>query len=183
MLERAKRHWSTLTQFAAFVMLQLGFLRPPEVVKGKDDTALLARFIVTVVVALLVIAGVIWSKRRHLRSWTIAATVMLVAACAMFIRYREDQRACTCDLRGKPVLIGTVLTDQAKIDIATNKVSTCAELIDGFESVDEIWTSDSIAHAETLLTIEYLSAVVLFALVLLMAIHAVSIVSRGSTTL
>lgn len=179
MLELAKRHWSAIAQFAGFVMLQIGFLHPPEVVKGKDDLALLARFIVTVLVALLIIAGVVWSKRHHLRWWTIAAIVTLVAACGLFLRYRQDQRVCTCDVRGKPILIGTVLTAQAKNDVEANRVSTCAELLDDFESVDEVWTSASIARCENLMTIEYLSSVVLFALVLLMIVHAVSIVSRA----
>ncbi len=177
-LDRVKKSWGTLAQSALWIICVVGsFLLPPPVGfsgSGQHIWTALGKFVVTVLVGLMIVAGRKWNKKGQARAWAIVAAALLVVAVSTFISYQSLLFSHTCTYSSKEVVIGNVYTEHALTYLQKYPGKSCEALLEDFVGkADDIWTQESINHERTTLAEVYLSCLPLFAMCMMAIVHAV----------
>jgi hypothetical protein len=183
-LHRIRASWASLSQIAVWILGLVGsFLLAPPIALSTDDQrtwSSIAKFVVTVLVGLLFVAGRRWNKKKNLRGWSAVATLLLVVAVADFLTYQNFLYSRTCVYNSRRVVTGTVYTPHG-IDYVQKHVGiSCGDLLeDHVGKAEDVWTVESIGHDRMLLAALYLSCLPLFAACVVAVLQAVAI-AHGS---
>lgn len=124
------------------------------VLASAGDVARWGFIIAIVVVAATVIgATALWGAHGRLRWWTLAIAALGASALIAYVAYGDARDTRTCAYLGSDVVIGTVLTPKATEQARDQKIADCGGLLAEFAGVRaDVWTRDSIAQSERLLT-------------------------------
>lgn len=174
-LTQLKRHWRSLTGFAIFVTGAIWFIRaPPGVAGGFKEARALGLLVATLTIALQIGIATQFNEKRHFMLWSIILALLLLAAICSYIIYDRAFPRYTCEYRGHLLVIGDVLTPRAAIMGKTLDERSCDELLREFAGeVPDVWTAASINHCRTVLEVEYLLVLTLFAASVVTASHLV----------
>jgi hypothetical protein len=141
--------------------MAIPFIWPPPTAAADTGTAKsTAALIATGVVAIVLVAGVIWSAPQHQLGWLIAVLLLVLAAILVFMFYDRAVGRFTCQYNNNRVVIGDRLTTQAAQHSQALRMTSCSELLAEFAgNVEDVWTLDSRIHASTVLSSLYVSAI------------------------
>jgi hypothetical protein len=182
-LERASGRWKTLARFgvATIAIVTTIFIPPPAYVSdaGAGTLVPFARFAVSIVAALMVVAMSRWNKAVHLRYWVTAAGLLLVVVLAAYLFYNDRRdRLSAIGPDGARVVIGGIYTSIGAAYVAAHPDASAEQLLEdapcstpgGSEcSARLVWTADSIAANKRLLSILFIAGALLLDAALLAA--------------
>ncbi len=118
LLSGIRRVWGHLVQLACWIAVAIGtFLPEPPLtsITAPPDRALrhFAQFIGTVLLGLIYILCLRWSRKQHVRRWILITAVGLILTVSAFFGERAARDVWTCNYAGQVITIGGRLTKDA----------------------------------------------------------------------
>jgi hypothetical protein len=118
LLSGIRRVWGHLVQLACWIAVAIGtFLPQPPLtsITAPPDRALryFAQFVGAVLLGVIYILCLRWSRKEHVRRWVLITAVGLILTVSAFFGERAAREAWTCNYAGRVITIGGRLTKDA----------------------------------------------------------------------
>jgi hypothetical protein len=169
------------------VSIVASFLVPPPVIattRGGDGAwSGLSQFVVAITVGLLFVPMRLWKTRRFLWAWWGIALASFALSITSFLLYNHWIGCWLASYDGELVVIGSTLTDHARIRQAELRLTTAEDLLMAYAGrSEEIWTRGSIEVRRQTLAIGYILSLPLFTASILSMLQALACVKASNAT-
>ena len=175
-LKAMQSQWSALSKVIVWLVGILGaIIQCPPVVENGDAgrSYALGLFIVTVVVALLSLAGIRCHRRKHGPSWLAATLLCVIFGVYIFVKYNDHIQMWSTPYYTSRVVTGGSsytadgIAGREKYKEELGAYPTTAELVMYYGgAVEEIWPKPILRYHQHIFLLLYVGALCVFAAIM-----------------